>query len=167
MESNQRLILMQGVPACGKSTIAIKEQAADAEHTVIVSRDELRHARGVYWVPKQENYITALEQFAVDEGLRMGYTVIVDATNMNPNMIRDLVAMAECRHIPVWGWMVHETLENCLARDANIDRRHHVGAMVIRNFYKKYTDYCNQHNIKMEPGTVTKYLMYNPHNCNC
>lgn len=164
-QTEQKLILLQGPPACGKSTIAIKEQAKDVDGSVIVSRDSFRDGRGKYWVPKQESYITALEQFAVDQALRMGYTVIVDATNMNPGMIRELVAMAEARFVPVWGWMVHETLENCLDRDNNITRSHHVGPMVIRNFYKKYQDYCRAHNLEMVPGTISKYLIYNPLNC--
>lgn len=162
---SQSLILMQGPPASGKSTIAVKEQAADAEHIAIVSRDALRHARGVYWVPKQERYITTIEQFAVDEGLRMGLTVIVDATNMNPGMIANFVAMAEARHIPVYGWMVHTHLKDCIERDKDPLRAHHVGAGVITNFYNKYRAYCHQHGIEIVPGTVTKYPIYLPNCC--
>lgn len=166
MGTDQKIILMQGPPASGKSTIAMIEQARDPENMVIVSRDALRHARGKYWIPSQERYIAAIEQYAVDEALCMGYTVIVDATNMNPIVINDFIAMAEARFIPVYGWMVHETLEKCLERDRSTIRLHNVGETIITDFYKKYVDYCNQHNIEMVPGTVTKYPIYDPKTTN-
>lgn len=166
--TQQAIILMQGPPACGKSTHARKYQESDPEHIVIVSRDAFRHARGKYWVPKQEDYITALEQFAVDQAIEMGYTVIVDATNMNPAMIADMVEIARLHNIPVVGCMVHTTLDECLKRDRNKDREHTVGAVVINNFYKKYIDYCQAHNLDTTLATTdtpfSLHFIYNPEN---
>ena len=57
----KKLFIMQGIPASGKSTIARKLQEESPTTRVIVSRDAIRHARGVYWVPEQEKYISQIE----------------------------------------------------------------------------------------------------------
>lgn len=158
------IILMQGPPACGKSTKARTIQEGDPENVVIVSRDSFRHARGKYWIPSQEKYITALEHFAISQGLEMGYMVVVDATNMNPAMISDMVKIAKSYSAPVVGVMCHETLETCLKRDLNKNREHSVGETVINKFYEKYVGYCNIHNIDIIPGSFSIHFIYNPEN---
>lgn len=161
--TTQSIILMQGPPASGKSTIARQYQEEHPETSVIVSRDSFRHARGKYWVPKQEKYITALEQFAIKEAAEMGFTVLVDATNMNPAMIADVVEIAKPLRIPVIGYMVHVPLETCIARDINKNREHTVGSTVIRSFYKKYEDYCRIHNLDRSE-TISIHSIYNLEN---
>ena len=158
------IVLMQGPPACGKSTYARKYNEQHPETSVIVSRDAFRHARGKYWVPSQEKYITALERFAISEGLVHGYTVIVDATNMNPAMIANIVEIAREYEVAVFAIMIHATLEECIKRDLNKDREHTVGETVIRNFYKKYQDYCNQHGLDHD-NEFSMDIIYNPE-CN-
>ena len=165
MERNHQIgiVLMQGPPACGKSTRARQYQEQNPETSVIVSRDALRHTRGKYWVPKQEKYITTLEQFAIRQAVEMGYTAIVDATNMNPVMIAEIVGIAKGLNVPVIGCMIHTTLEECLKRDVNKDREHTVGTMVIRNFYKKYEEYCRVHNLDRSTE-FSIHTIYNPEN---
>lgn len=77
-----RLIILQGPPASGKSTWAREQQAKDPIHTVIVNRDSIRNGRGVYCIPSQEDYVTAIEDASIKAGLDAGYTVIVDSTNL-------------------------------------------------------------------------------------
>lgn len=161
--TGQSLIIMQGIPACGKSTWARNEQAKDPEHVIIVSRDGLRHMRGTYWVPKQENFITTIENYMIHEGLRKGYTVIVDATNLNPSAITRFKSMAASHDVPMWGILVHESLETCIERNNNPDREHHINPGIIKNFYDpKYLDYCRNNNIEIKPGTIAEQLLYSP-----
>ena len=164
----QAIILMQGPPACGKSTRARGVQKSNPTKYVIVSRDAFRHARGEYWIPNQEKYITALEQFAIRQAVAMGYTAIVDATNMNEKMIGDIENIAAEYGIPMFGCMVHATLEECLKRDLNKDREHSVGATVIKRFYYKYAEYCRNHNLDITKAfdefPFTLHIIYNPEN---
>lgn len=158
----QKLIIMQGPPACGKSTVAIAEHEKDPENIVIVSRDAFRHGRGRYWIPKQEKYIEALETYAIYEALRRGLSVIVDATNLNPTIITNLTSIAASFNVPAEGWLVHTEKMDCLARNINEDRKHRVDQVVIYNFYNKYKAYCEANNIEMVPGTITKRPLYTP-----
>ena len=67
-----KLIILQGPPASGKSTIATKWQSEDPNNRFIVSRDALRHARGQYWIPEQEDLITRFELYMIREALADG-----------------------------------------------------------------------------------------------
>ncbi len=166
MKRNQTLIVLQGTPACGKSTKAAEWQATDPVNRVIVSRDALRHARGQYWVPEQEEFITKVEGTMVRHALACGLDVIIDATNFNPaylyrwdQIVEEHEKKYPDSHVRVEHWMVHEHLATCLLRDGNPDRPHHVGEDVICAFHKKYHAYCHRHNINIEYGTVTKTLI--------
>lgn len=136
--NNQTLLILQGLPGCGKSTYAKQWQAESPTTRVIVSRDALRHSRGVYWIPQQETYITELETFAVNSALDMGYDVCVDATNLSEAYINRWRLVAQRHAISIEFKLIEATLEECIERDKNQNREHHVGEAVIRQFYNKY-----------------------------
>lgn len=160
-QSSRKCIILQGPPACGKSTIANTWQAENPESRVIVSRDALRHARGQYWIPEQEDFITELETSMIQAALDHGLDIIIDATNFNPAYLDRFQWLVSPFGYDIEYWMVHTRLAECLARDTNPDREHHVGETIIRSFYKKYHAYCHQHNIEMNPGTITKTIIKN------
>jgi predicted kinase len=54
----QTLLILQGPPASGKSTWA-KEFVKNNPWYIRVCRDDLRRMRGTYWIPGQEDMITA------------------------------------------------------------------------------------------------------------
>ena len=54
-----KILVLQGVPASGKSTFARSLVLKDKSY-VIVSRDAIREARGDYWIPEHEDYISKL-----------------------------------------------------------------------------------------------------------
>lgn len=152
-----KLIILQGPPACGKTFIASKWQAEDPNNRFIVSRDAFRHARGEYWIPEQEDLITRLELYAVREALADGLDVMIDATNFNPAFLKRFHTIADESGLnEVEHWTVHTHLMECIARDSNPDREHHVGPKVIQQFHRKYQAYCRRNNIDMVPGTITK-----------
>ena len=76
----REIIVLQGPPACGKSTYA-RELHKKNQNYVIVSRDNIREARGDYWIPAQEDYISAIEEFEIRKAIEMELTPIIDATN--------------------------------------------------------------------------------------
>lgn len=139
MEKTNKLIVLQGLPASGKSTKAREMVATNPTGTIIVSRDAIRHACGQYWVPSREDYISKVETYMVRHGLEMGYNVIIDATNMHPGYIDKWTRIAtEEQHVPIEFILINTPLEQCIERDRNADREHQVGEKVIRDFYERY-----------------------------
>lgn len=134
------IIVLQGIPGSGKSTRAKELYLRDPKHTVIVSRDALRLARGNYWVPEQEAFITNLEHYMVDTALEMGYTVIADSTNLHPAIRTYWEVKAKQYNCPIRFELINTPLEECIRRDANPDRNHRTGEKVIRDFHERYKD---------------------------
>ena len=93
-----KLIILQGPPASGKTTWCnehlSKLSEEERKRTVIVSRDTIRQSTGTYWVPEREDYITVLEDTMIREALARDFTVISDATNLNPKTIKRMQDMA-------------------------------------------------------------------------
>lgn len=133
-----KIIVLQGPPACGKSTWAVKYQKEHKEDTVIVSRDNERDARGVYWEATQEDYITACEEFKIREALKRGYNVIIDATNLNSKTVDKWKALAKEFKVELEFKKFYIPYKEALARDSNPDRKHPVGKKIITSFYTRY-----------------------------
>lgn len=146
---SQKLIVLQGIPGSGKST-AGKELALTNPLTHIrVCRDDIRSQFGKYWVPEREDLVSKIEKEMIVHGLGAGYTVIIDATNLNPKTIKQweelvvefnlwLANREPVKPAVTIEYMKFDTpLEECLRRDAlrGADSR---GEKVIKNFYYKY-----------------------------
>lgn len=131
----KKIIVLQGPPACGKSTLARKMHEED-NTKVIISRDSIRESRGNYWIPEQEKYITKVEEFQVRFALECGLTPIIDATNLNPKTIEKWKRLAEETDSEIeWHECVLSFDEACKNDEA---RGNKVGKDTIKNFYKKY-----------------------------
>lgn len=97
-----KLIVIQGIPGSGKSTLARKLLKQDVtEKTIIVNRDSLRSMCGDYWVPKREKLITSLEENIIEDALDNYYSVIIDATNLNPATIDRWKEIAKEVGVPI------------------------------------------------------------------
>lgn len=130
-----RLIILQGVPAAGKSTWA-REFIKGKKDWVIVNRDSIRDGRGDYWIPEQEEYISDLEEYHVTRALERGLNVIIDATNLNPKTKAKWTQIAEQFSIePEWIEFTI-TYQEAIERDSKRERP--VGKGVIRDFFNKY-----------------------------
>lgn len=135
----KKIIVLQGPPACGKSTKAkelLKKYGSD--RAVIVCRDSIREACGEYWVPPRENYISDVEEFTVKNALARDLIPIIDATNLNPKTIEKWKKIAEDYRVEIEWIEVVEPYKVALQRDSNPDRKRPVGKKVLRNFYMKY-----------------------------
>lgn len=135
----KKMIVLQGPPACGKSTRAL-ELLVDygSDKAVIVCRDSIREACGEYWVPSRENYISDIEKGAVIAALEHDMIPIIDATNLNPKTIEKWKKIAEEYKAEIEWIEVVEPYKVALQRDSNPDRKRPVGKKVLRNFYMKY-----------------------------
>lgn len=131
-----KLLILQGLPGSGKSSWA-KEFIKDKSDWVRVNRDELRSMRYPYWVPKQESLITEWEDFCVKSALDKGYNVILDATNLNKDRIKNKVKERFARDdLKVEYKFFDVPLETCINND--LKRENSVGEKVIRGMYEKY-----------------------------
>ena len=132
---NKKIIVLQGPPASGKSTWA-RETAKAGTPYVIVSRDSIRNARGEYWIPNQEDYITDIEECGVNCAINRGLIPIIDATNLNPKTIEKWERIAKENNCDIEYKQFYIPFKEALARDAN--RTQSVGKKVLKNFYTKY-----------------------------
>ena len=131
----KKIIVLQGPPACGKSTRA-KQLHEEDINNVIVCRDSIRESRGQYWLPEQESYIDKVEKLQVESALECGLTPIIDATNLNKKTIKKWEDLAKLYNANVEYMECVLPYDIALERDSQRERQ--VGEKVLRTFYQKY-----------------------------
>lgn len=120
-----KVIFTQGLPASGKSTWA-KDYCKNNHNWIRVNRDDLRHMRGQYWIPKQEELITDWEHNCIINALDRGFNVIVDATNFNIKYLDNLKRIITLKHLVDFEIKFFDiTLEEAIKRD--LERCNSVG----------------------------------------
>jgi predicted kinase len=130
---------LRGLPASGKSTWS-KEFCKQNPEFVRINRDDLRHMRGIYWLPKQEALITDWEVSILQLTLVNGYNAIIDATNLNEVHV-EVLQKAALTADPTVTFEFDEQfltvpVNECIVRDAK--REAPVGAAVIMKMYNSY-----------------------------
>lgn len=131
-----KLLILQGIPASGKSFFA-KQWAEESPKTrVIVNRDSIRRGLGVYWVPSREALVSEIEMSMVEIALMNDYDVCLDSTNFNPKFLEKWEEIASLLNIPIEYKQFEISLEEALERDKN--REFSVGEEVVKSFYNKY-----------------------------
>lgn len=135
-----KIIVLIGPPASGKSVLARKMHEEDPKK-VIVNRDDIRDARGTYWIPDQEDYISDIEEFEVRAAIKRGLSPIIDATNLNPKTMEkweklsvELGCDLEKVYLPYVPFA--EALRRDTERGKNGGRA--VGLKTLTRFYKQY-----------------------------
>ena len=131
-----KLIVLQGIPASGKSAWAIQWAKEYPNSRVVVNRDSLRSMLGEYWVPEREKLVTTLEEACIVESLESGYEVCIDATNLNPKTISKWEDIAKYMEVDIEFKEFLISVEEAIARDKG--RALEVGEKTIKNFYEKY-----------------------------
>lgn len=135
MSNKTKILVLQGAPASGKSTYA-RELTSQDKSYVIVSRDEIRAARGQYWIPEQEYYISDIEEFEVRSAIKHGLNPIIDATNLNPKTIAKWRILAEELKVNIEFKMFEIDFATALERDNKRERS--VGKKVLERFFNNY-----------------------------
>lgn len=133
-----KLILTRGLPASGKSTWAKQWILEDHGRRVRLNRDDLRQSFFVTpsYKNEQETVVTLSEKETARRALKLGYDVVVDATNLRPAYCREWRRLAvgngaefEIVEFPV-------DLQEAIVRDSR--REATVGADVITKMYQRY-----------------------------
>ena len=134
-----KIIVLQGVPASGKSTWA-KKYVKDHPDTVIVCRDSIREGTGTYWNPDHEDYISVIEEVSIRTAITAGLDVIIDATNLNHKTIEKWNGLAKSTGSEIEFKLFEISYEDALKRDEQRknDGSRAVGKDVIRRFFKNY-----------------------------
>lgn len=128
------LTITRGLPGSGKSTWARQQPG------VRVNRDDLRNMLLPDWPhgdQDHEDTLTSIQLAAIRELLLRGLDVIVDDTNLNPDVVNRLRQSAQRFYAEfVIEDFTHVPLETCIERDAA--RPNPVGEQVIRGMWEKH-----------------------------
>ena len=150
-----------GIPASGKTTWA-RKQAAVNKNTVIVSRDDIRHAHG--WRSGfDENRVTLIHRAQIEAALLEGMDVIVADTNINQTFRRRLIKFchehgADVILVP----FTDISLDEAILRDS-ARTEHKVGADVVRKFYNDLSqqDFSDVDNLILPAPSYEQYTHRN------
>jgi len=135
------MIILKGLPACGKTTYA-KEYIEKNPNTMRVNRDSLRKMLFFSeFTPKREKTVVSLGKEFVRLIAGNGYDVMIDDTNLNPEIEEMWKEIGESLKMEVEVYMVEEaiSLERLIIRDARRDES--VGSHVIKNMAFRYKMY--------------------------
>jgi predicted kinase len=94
------LLILRGVPGCGKSTFA-HQWLKEGERRARVNRDDIRMQFFGKETGVDENMVTQIEHQQVDSLLKAGYSVVVDDTNIRHAYINAFVKIAAKHGTPV------------------------------------------------------------------
>jgi len=134
-----KIIVLQGVPASGKSTEA-ERLVKENNKYVIVSRDAIREAAGEYWVPEREDYVSEIEEFQVRAAIKNKFTPIIDATNLNPKTIEKWKTLSQELGVDIEFNLFDVDFVTALVRDKQREQegKRAVGEKVLKRFFYKY-----------------------------
>lgn len=120
-----RLLMLAGLPGCGKSNFA-REVTARFPFLVLET-DRLRKALAgkPEYTPQEHSRLFRACHILIDEFLAQGYPVLFDATNLTERNRRPVYAIARKRGVPLAVAAVTAPLdvvrERLLARDGGLD----------------------------------------------
>jgi predicted kinase len=134
----QKVIILQGPPASGKSTWARSFVKNKSDRWIIVNRDSIRSMLGDYWVPGREVLVTEIEHSTITTALDHGYNVIVDATNLNNKTLKKLRRLSTGCDITIKKFETPIILSVLRDIKRGLLGGRCVGFKVIRSFYKRY-----------------------------
>ncbi len=121
------LIVLVGIPGCGKSTYA---QSLKNEDTIVLSSDLIR--KELFNDEQNQGKNTLVFDTLFDravENLRKGRNVVIDATNIIKNDRAKLLDNFKDLNILRKAIVIHTPIEICIERDLN--RTRNVGEEVI------------------------------------
>ena len=115
-----------------------------AHKNVIINRDSIRFMLGPYWVSKRESLVTKIELDSINTAITAGYTVIIDATNLNPYTISRWEYLAAQHNVPIKHELikVHPFIASLRDFKRGIFGGKRVGYKVIYDFYNRYKLSC-------------------------
>ena len=133
--------MLKGIPGCGKTTWAKKQQEDHPGRYKRVNKDDLRDMLdNGRWSSSNEKMVLQVRDFIVKEALEDGKHVIVDDTNFHPKHKKRMEEIAkEHEHdVKVKEKFFDVQLEVALQR--NLEREESVPPDVIRDMYYEHVE---------------------------
>lgn len=151
----KKLLILQGLPASGKSTYAVKWVNEDPEHRLRINQDSIRRMFGKYWLEdkvqlkKRESITSNITMELLKQSMFNQFDIILDNMNLNSKVlgtIEDYVNYFNIKFADLQAYQIEyklfkEPLNVLINRDSKRDKS--VGADVITNLYNRYYDIVN------------------------
>lgn len=138
------VIFTQGIQGSGKSTWA-KEQAKISTFKR-VNRDDIRlMLDNIAFDKSNEAFVTVVEDTIIHKALQHGYSVIIDAMNLNKVFMDKKISSIKQEFPEVHIKTVQffdVPLSECILRDSK--RENPLGAKIITDTYNKYEKVINE-----------------------
>lgn len=157
-----KMLILQGVPASGKSTYA---KSLDPKKWIRVNRDDIRHMMGGYMIDGREKFVEQIEKEMVIKCIYNEKDVCVDDTNLNPKTIQMWQEIADEYHVQIEFKEFKVSMADAIKRDS--ERESRVGRKVIENFFRKYypEEYKEYYtDVRLKDGTNKNNLPTNKPN---
>lgn len=149
------LLVLQGLPASGKSTYAVKWVNEDPEHRLRINQDSIRRMFGKYWLEdkiqlkKRESITSNITMELLKQSMFNQFDIVLDNMNLNSKVlgtIEDYVNYFNMKFADLQAYQIEyklfkEPLNVLINRDSKRDIS--VGANVITNLYNRYYDIVN------------------------
>lgn len=129
-----KLLVIRGLPASGKSTLA-KIITEEDKSYVRVNKDDIRRMLSTEGGAK-ENFVIKIRDSIIVHALKSGMNVVSDDTNLHPRHLERFMDLAKEHGAEVVIKDMNVPVDECIRRDK--EREHSVGPMVIRGMYNKY-----------------------------
>ena len=151
----KKLLVLQGLPASGKSTYAVNWVNEDPEHRLRINQDSIRRMFGKYWLEdkiqlkKRESITSNITMELLKQSMFNQFDIVLDNMNLNSKVlgtIEDYVNYFNMKFVDLQAYQIEyklfkEPLQTLINRDSKRDIS--VGTNVITNLYNKYYDIIN------------------------
>lgn len=132
-----KVLILQGLPASGKSTYAKELMEREPNKWKRINKDLLRemldHSE---WSERNEDLIIKTRDLLMCFYLESGFNVIIDDTNFHTKHIETIKRVTKKFDIEIDIKLIDTPLYECLERDSKRSKK--VGEKVILDMYKKY-----------------------------
>lgn len=112
----QKLIVMVGLPASGKSTKGL--QIAEDNDFAYISRDNVRDMLGMRYSTQAEDVVKKVTRCYAEAALIRGESVVIDATNLGVKSRASYVQLAKQYKADPLALVMNTSYETCTLRNA-------------------------------------------------